>query len=77
MTLTLLIPNIKILDWSNLNTFANDTKYVSEKSKFVKLSGRVENIMGKGEIAGYQHFLIFPQCFQKARGQQKVELCGK
>ena len=22
-----------------------------------------ENIEGKGENAGYQHFLIFPQCF--------------
>ena len=28
--------------------------------------GRVENIVGKGENAGFQHFLIFPQCFQKA-----------
>ena len=28
--------------------------------------GRVENIMGKEENAGYyQHFLLFPQCFQK------------
>ena len=25
---------------------------------------RVENIVGKGENAGYQHFLLFPQCFQ-------------
>ena len=23
-----------------------------------------ENIMGKGENAGHQHFLLFPQCFQ-------------
>ena len=23
-----------------------------------------ENIVGKGEIAGYQQFLLFPQCFQ-------------
>ena len=28
-------------------------------------SGPVENIVGKGENAGYQHFLLFPQCFQK------------
>ena len=28
--------------------------------------GWVENIMGKGENAGYQHFLLFAQCFQKA-----------
>ena len=27
--------------------------------------GRVENIVEKGENAGYQHFLLFPQCFQK------------
>ena len=25
-----------------------------------------ENIVGKGENAGYQHFLLFPQCFQKS-----------
>ena len=25
----------------------------------------VENILGKGENAGYQHFLLFPKCFQK------------
>ena len=25
---------------------------------------RVENIVGKGENAGYQHFLLFPQCFE-------------
>ena len=27
---------------------------------------RVENIVRKGENAGYQHSLRFPQCFQKA-----------
>ena len=26
----------------------------------------MENIVGKGENAGHQHFLIFPLCFQKA-----------
>ena len=26
----------------------------------------VENIVGKGENAGHQHFLLFPQCFEKA-----------
>ena len=36
---------------------------VTEKLKFVLR--RVENIVGKGENAGYQHFLLFPQCFQK------------
>ena len=32
-----------------------------------KLSKRVENTVGKGEIARYEQFLLFPQCFQKAR----------
>ena len=27
---------------------------------------RVGNILGKEENAGYQHFLLFPQSFQKA-----------
>ena len=27
---------------------------------------RIENIVGKGENAGYQHFILFLQCFQKA-----------
>ena len=30
-----------------------------------QFSIRVENTVGKGEIAGYEHFLLFPQCFQK------------
>ena len=31
----------------------------------VQLSGLVENIVGKEEIALYEKFLLFPQCFQK------------
>ena len=27
--------------------------------------GMLEKILGKGENAGYQHFLLFPKCFQK------------
>ena len=47
---------------------------MSEKLKFGL--GRVENIVGKGENAGYQHFLLFPQCFQKASytGSSKVQI---
>ena len=33
------------------------------------LSDRTENIVGKGKKAGYQHFLLFPQCFQKPSSQ--------
>ena len=52
------LPNDKILDWSNLKAFADDKINVTENLKFVL--GRTENIMGKGENAGYQHFLLFP-----------------
>ena len=31
----------------------------------IMLSDRVENSAGKGEIARYEQFLLFPQCFQK------------
>ena len=31
----------------------------------IQLSVLVENIMGKGEIAPYKQFVLFPQCFQK------------
>ena len=37
-----------------------------------------ENIVGKEENAGCQHFLLFPQCFQKLfQGCEKSALCGK
>ena len=41
---------------------------------------KVENLVGNGENAGYQHFLLFPQCFQKLdlSGWSKVlTFCGK
>ena len=31
----------------------------------IQLSEWVENIVGKGEIARYEQFLFFSQCFQK------------
>ena len=30
----------------------------------LKLSDKVEKIVEKGENAGYQHFLLFPQCLK-------------
>ena len=34
---------------------------------------RVENIAGKGENAGGQHFLLFPQCFQKLSSSSSIK----
>ena len=42
----------------------------------ISVFDKVENIVGKGENAGYQHFLLFPQCFQQASFSKsfKVEI---
>ena len=58
------LPDNKILDWSKLMAFADYKSNVTQTIKVV--FHRIENIVGKGENAGYQHFLLFPQCFQKA-----------
>ena len=58
------LPNNKILDLTKLNAFAENKINVTEKLKFVLR--RVENIVGQGENAGYQHFLLFPTVFSKA-----------
>ena len=55
------LPTDKMLDQSELKAFADDKINVTYKLKFLR--GR--NIFGKGENAGYQHFLLFPECFQK------------
>ena len=36
----------------------------------------VENIVGKGENAGYQHFLLFLQCFKKGYFLEGCENSG-
>ena len=54
----------QILDSSKLKEFADDNFKFDENGR--KLSKWVENTVGKGEIARYEQFLLFPQCFQKA-----------
>ena len=58
------LPNDKFSDRSKLRELADDKINVVEKVKFVL--GQIENNVEKGENAGYQHFLLFPHCFQKA-----------
>ena len=48
-----------------MKEFADDTLKFDENGS--KLSKQVENIVGKGEIAHYEQFFFFPQCFLKAR----------
>ena len=53
-----------MLDSSKLKNFAADNLKFEENCR--KLFRPVENTVGKGEIARYEQFLFFPQCFQKA-----------
>ena len=64
MHLVASLPNDKFLDWSKLKAFADDKINVTAKLNFDM--GMVKNLVEKGENAGYQHFLLFAQCFQKA-----------
>ena len=57
------LPDGKILDESKFKAFAGDKLIWTQRLKLVL--GTVGNIEGKGENAGYQNFLLFPQCFQK------------
>ena len=62
----------KILDWSKLKAFADNKLNVTSEMKFVL--GREYNTVGKGEEAGYQHFLLFQECFQKASVTEVVKV---
>ena len=57
------LPNNKILDSTNLKAFAVDKLDVVKLT--ISVYDMVENIVGKGENAGYLHFRIFLLCFQK------------
>ena len=57
------IPNDKFSVWSKLKAFSDDKINVMKKLKSVV--PWLENLAGKGETYGHQHFLLFPQCFQK------------
>ena len=58
--------NNKILDLSKLKANADDKILVNVIEKLKPDFRRVENIVGKRENVGSQHFLLFLQCFQKA-----------
>ena len=41
------------------------TTFLMISIMMISVFDRVENNVGKEENAGYQHFLLCPQCFQK------------
>ena len=70
---------------SNLNLYqmAKSWMYQIERTCrrqiMISLLERVENTVGKGENASYQHFLLFSQCFPKLSPIRSLKsgLCGK
>ena len=56
-------PKRQTLESSNLKEFADDNFRSDENGR--KFSKRVENTVGKEEIAHHEQFLLFLQCFQK------------
>ena len=52
-----------MVDSSKLKEFADDNLKFDENDR--NFSKQVEKTVGKGEIARYKQFLLFPQCFQK------------
>ena len=55
-----------------MKAFAYDKINVTKDLKFAL--GREENMVGKGENAVYQHFLLLPQCFQKASSTEVLKV---
>ena len=58
------LPDEKILDWHKFKAFA-DNKF-NFNQNIIVVFHMIEDIVGKEENAGYQHFLLFPQRFPKA-----------
>ena len=56
-------PKRQILDSSKLKESVDNNFKLDESGRI--FSKMIENIVGKGEIARYEQFLLFPQCFQK------------
>ena len=69
-------PHDKILDKTKLKAFADDKLNVTKM--IFSIFDRVENIVGKGEIACTSHFSFSHNVFKRllSQGDQKVSLCG-
>ena len=59
----LTFPKRHIIDFSTLKQLADDNLKIDENGR--KFSKQVENTVGKGEIARYEQFLLFPKRFHK------------
>ena len=75
------LSNNKILDHTKFKASADDKINVTQKPKSEVCYGISRKHSGKkGENAGYQHFFLFPQCFQKpfcCRAMKSRDCLGK
>ena len=69
-------PDDKFLDWWKLNALADDKLNVTKM--IISVFDRVENIVGKGEIACTSNFSFSHNIFKRLLSQRhlKVSLCG-
>ena len=72
----LTMPTRQNLDWTKLKAFADDKLHVTKMILFA--FDRVENIVGKGEIACISNFSFSHNVFKRFFSQvsQKVSQCG-
>ena len=56
------LPDKRILDWSKLKVFSDDKLNATQKLEVAL--GRVENLMRKGDNAGFQHFSFSHSVFK-------------
>ena len=66
-------PKRQILDSSKFKKFAVDNFEFDENGR--KFSKWVEDTVGKGQIACYEQFLLFPWCFQNTCRHVKTRAC--
>ena len=64
ITRLILLQTTKNQAWTKLKAFAEDSFSVVQLGQV--FSDLAESIMEKGENCWYWHFLLFPQCFQRA-----------
>ena len=60
---SLFLTNRQNFENDQIQSTADDILHVGKM--MISFLDREENTVEKGENAGYQHFLLFPQCFPK------------
>ena len=66
------VPNGRNVAQSKLKACADDKSNVAKM--MISLSDRIENIVGKGENAGYPHFFLLPPCLLEVSSEGSLKL---